>query len=209
MTRVIAVRHGQTQWNVDARIQGQGDSDLTAEGVAQARSIAERLAAEDFHVLVSSDLGRAAVTAQAIADRCGKPVVLDARLRERHFGAGQGMTYEEVDRAYPGAFARIRDVDPDFVIPGGESRRQFHDRVCDAMDSLAATHEGRTIVVVTHGGVLATFFRHVHAIPLDVAHPIAITNASYNVLKHDGAHWAVETWSDNAHLDGGETFEEA
>ena len=203
------MRHGQTEWNVEARIQGQGDSDLTEEGRAQARSIAERLAREDFDLLVSSDLGRAAATAQAIATRCAKPVVLDARLRERHFGVGEGMTYDEVDRAYPGAFARIRNVDPDFVIPGGESRRQFHARVVSAMDSIAKAHDGRTIVVVTHGGVLATFFRHVHSIPLDVAHPIAITNASYNVLAHDGSRWSVETWSDNAHLEGGETFEEA
>jgi len=209
MTRVIVVRHGQTEWNVEARIQGQGDSRLTAEGRAQARAIAARLAAQPFDVLVSSDLGRAAETARAIAERCGKPIALDARLRERHFGVGEGMTYEEVDRAYPGAFARIRNVDPDFVIPGGESRRQFHARVVSAMDCLAQAHEGRTIVVVTHGGVLATFFRHVHSIPLDVAHPIAITNASYNVLAHDGARWSVETWSDNAHLEGGETFEEA
>jgi len=209
MTRVIVVRHGQTEWNVEARIQGQGDSRLTAEGRAQARAIAARLAAQPFDVLVSSDLGRAAATARAIAERCGKPIVLDARLRERHFGVGEGMTYDEVDRAYPGAFARIRNVDPDFVIPGGESRRQFHARVVSAMDSIAKAHDGRTIVVVTHGGVLATFFRHVHSIPLDVAHPIAITNASYNVLAHDGSHWSVETWSDNAHLEGGETFEEA
>ena len=209
MTRVIVVRHGQTEWNVEARIQGQGDSRLTAEGRAQARAIAARLAAQPFDVLVSSDLGRAAATARAIAERCGKPIVLDARLRERHFGVGEGMTYDEVDRAYPGAFARIRNVDPDFVIPGGESRRQFHARVVSAMDSIAKAHDGRTIVVVTHGGVLATFFRHVHSIPLDVAHPIAITNASYNVLAHDGSRWSVETWSDNAHLEGGETFEEA
>ena len=119
------------------------------------------------------------------------------------------MTYEEVDRAYPGAFARIREVDPDFVIPGGESRRQFHQRVCAAFEAIAASHQGRTLVVVTHGGVLATFFRHVQSIPLEVAHPIAITNASYNVLKHDAARWTVETWSDDAHLEGGETFEEA
>ena len=208
-TRVIVVRHGQTEWNVQARIQGQGDSTLTADGCAQARALAERLSRERFDALISSDLGRASATAQAIADRCAKPIILDARLRERHFGAGQGMTYDEVDRAYPGAFARIRNVDPDFVIPGGESRRQFHDRVVAAMDSLANHHDGRTIVVVTHGGVLATFFRHVHGIPLDVAHPIAITNASYNVLLHEASRWSVATWSDNAHLEGGETFEEA
>jgi 2,3-bisphosphoglycerate-dependent phosphoglycerate mutase len=209
MTRVVVVRHGQTEWNVQARIQGQGDSRLTPEGEAQARSIAQRLAREDFDVLVSSDLGRAAATAQAIGERSRKPVVLDARLRERHFGVGEGMTYDEVDRAYPGAFARIRNVDPDFVIPGGESRRQFHERVRGAFDSLAQAHAGLTLVVVTHGGVLATFFRHVNGIALDVAHPIAITNASYNVLRHDGGRWAVETWSDSAHLEGGASFEEA
>ena len=209
MTRVIAVRHGQTEWNVQARIQGQGDSDLTDEGREQARSLAERLSREQFDVLVSSDLGRAAATAEAIAARCGKPIVLDARLRERHFGVGEGMTYEEVDRAFPGAFARIRNVDPDFVIPGGESRRQFHERVRGAFESLAAAHPGKTLVIVTHGGVLATFFRHVHEIALDVAHPIAITNASYNVLQYDGRRWSVVTWSDNTHLEGGETFEEA
>jgi 2,3-bisphosphoglycerate-dependent phosphoglycerate mutase len=208
-TRVIAVRHGQTEWNVQARIQGQGDSDLTEEGRAQARSIAERLAREHFDAIISSDLGRAAATAQAISERSRKPVVLDARLRERHFGVGEGMTYDEVDRAYPGAFARIRNVDPDFVIPGGESRRQFHDRVRNAFDSLAATHAGKTLVIVTHGGVLATFFRHVHGIPLGIAHPIAITNASYNMLACDGGRWSVVTWSDNAHLEGGESFEEA
>ena len=209
MTRVIVVRHGQTEWNVQARIQGQGDSNLTPEGIAQARAIAQRLAKEPFDALISSDLGRAFETARVIAQRCNLPIATDERLRERCFGVGEGMTYDEVDRAYPGAFARIRNVDPDFIIPNGESRRQFHDRVRDAFESLAQAHQGRTIVIVTHGGVLATFFRHVHDIPLDVAHPIAITNASYNVLRHDGARWSVETWSDNAHLEGGETFEEA
>ena len=119
------------------------------------------------------------------------------------------MTYEEVDRAYPGAFARVRDVEPDFVIPGGESRRQFHERVRAAFEAIAAGHAGGTVLVVTHGGVLATFYRHIHGIDLGVAHPIAIANASYNVLRHDEAGWAVETWSDSAHLDGAEPFEEA
>jgi probable phosphoglycerate mutase len=209
-TRFIVVRHGQTHWNVAAIIQGQGDSNLTEEGIAQAEAIGERLSGEPCDVLISSDLGRAHETAKRIAARNGKHILLDSRLRERSFGKGEGMTYEEVDRAYPGAFARIRDVDPDFVIPGGESRRQFHDRVCAAFEDLAREHEGKTLVLVTHGGVLATFYRHVHDIDLGVAHPIAIANASYNVLVHDDAgRWHVETWSNNDHLDGAEGFEEA
>ena len=209
MTRFIVVRHGQTHWNVAAIIQGHGDSELTDEGVAQAEAIGERLATEPCDVLISSDLGRAHETAKRIAARNGKAIVLDSRLRERCFGVGEGMSYDEVDRAYPGAFARIRDVDPDFVIPGGESRRQFHERVRGAFDAIARDNPGKTVIVVTHGGVLATFYRHVHGIELGAAHPIAIANASYNVLRHDGGRWTVETWSDSGHLDGAEPFEEA
>ncbi|HEX4780311.1 MAG TPA: histidine phosphatase family protein [Usitatibacter sp.] len=209
MTRFIVVRHGQTHWNVEARIQGQGDSDLTDEGVAQAEAIGARLAGEPIDVVVASDLGRALETARRIVKRTGHAIATDARLRERNFGRGEGMTYEEVDRAYPGAFARVRDVDPDFVVPGGESRRQFHERVCTAFDAIAAEHAGKTVLVVTHGGVLATFYRHIHAIDLGVAHPIAIVNASYNVLRHDAGRWSIETWSDSAHLAGAEPFEEA
>lgn len=209
MTRLIVVRHGQTHWNVAAIIQGQGDSKLTEEGIAQAEAIGERLAAERCDALISSDLGRAHETAKRIAARNGREIVLDSRLRERSFGVGEGMSYEEVDRAYPGAFARIRDVDPDFVIPGGESRRQFHERVCAAFEDIARRHAGKTVILVTHGGVLATFYRHVHGIDLGVAHPIAIANASYNVLRHDAGRWAVETWSDSGHLDGAEPFQEA
>ncbi|HST01896.1 MAG TPA: histidine phosphatase family protein, partial [Usitatibacter sp.] len=171
--------------------------------------IGERLADEPCDVLISSDLGRAHETAKRIAARNGREIVLDSRLRERAFGVGEGMTYEEVDRAYPGAFARIRDVDPDFVIPGGESRRQFHERVLAAFEALAREHAGKTVVVVTHGGVLSAFYRHVHGIDIGVARAIAIGNASYNVLRHDADGWAVETWSDSGHLEGAEPFEEA
>ena len=208
-TIFIVVRHGETRWNVEMRIQGQGDSPLTETGIAQARAIAERLGAERIDAIVSSDLGRAMSTARHIGERLGLEVVADARLRERAFGAGEGMTYTEIDQVYPGAFARIREVDPDFVIPGGESRRQFHERVRAAFDDLASRHAGRTVVVVSHGGVLATFFRHVHGIAIHEPRAIPITNAAYNMLRHDAAGWHVERWDDAGHLPPGERFEEA
>jgi probable phosphoglycerate mutase len=208
-TRFIVIRHGETEWNVAARIQGQGDSRLTAEGVAQAEALAQRLAAEKFERIVSSDLGRAHETAKRIAAMSAHPIALDPRFRERHFGAGEGMTYDEVDRRYPGAFSRVRETDPDFRIPGGESRREFHERVVSGMESLAREHAGETVVLVTHGGVLATLYRHIHDIPLDRAHAIPITNASYNALAFDGARWSVDTWSCTLHLPGAEPFEEA
>ena len=209
VTRFIVVRHGETRWNVEMRIPGQRDSDLTANGVEQAEAIAGRLATERVDAIVSSDLGRAMQTARRIGERLGLAVVPDARFRERAFGAGEGMTYTEVDDVYPGAFARIREVDPDFVIPGGESRRQFHERVRSAFDDLARTHAGRTIALVTHGGVLATFFRHVHGIAIHLPRAIPITNAAYNVLRYEAGAWVVESWDDSGHLPPGERFEEA
>jgi 2,3-bisphosphoglycerate-dependent phosphoglycerate mutase len=207
-TRFIVVRHGETRWNVEARIQGQQDSPLTEEGIAQAEALAQRLAGEKFDRIIASDLGRALDTAKAIARACGREITLDDRFRERHFGAGEGLRYDEVDRRYPGAFNRVRETDPDYVIPGGESRRQFHARVVAGFEALAQAHAGETVVVVTHGGVLATLYRHIHAIPLDKAHAIPITNASYNALAFDGARWTVDTWSCTLHLPGAEPFEE-
>ena len=116
-TVFIVVRHGETRWNVEARIQGQRDSPLTENGIVQAEALADRLAAERIDALVSSDLGRALATARRIGDRIGLDVVPDARFRERSFGAGEGLTYADVDEAYPGAFARIlaqkANLDPD------------------------------------------------------------------------------------------------
>jgi 2,3-bisphosphoglycerate-dependent phosphoglycerate mutase len=209
MTRFIVVRHGETQWNVEERIQGHGDSPLTDKGLAQAEAIAARLAQEPFDVLVASDLGRAMRTAQAIARRCGPDVIADARLRERSFGAGEGMTYAEVDRAWPDVFSRMRETDPDFVIPGGESRRQFHERVRDAFVALAREHVGRRVAVVAHGGVLAVLYRVIHDIPVARPHAVPISNASYNAVAFEADAWSLEAWDDVAHLPGVVPFVES
>ena len=208
MTRFIVVRHGETQWNVEERIQGHGDSPLTAAGIEQAQAIARRLAGEEFDVLVSSDLGRAAQTARHIAALCGHPIVADARLRERDFGVGEGLTYDEIGARYPDAFSRTRATDPDYTIPGGESRRAFHERVTAAFEALAREHAGRRVAVVCHGGVLATIYRHISGIPIGEPHKVAITNASYNAFASGEAGWTLESWDDTAHLPATDPVEE-
>ena len=202
MTRFIIVRHGETHWNVESRIQGHLDSPLTANGVAQAEAIAERLAAERFDVLVASDLGRARQTAERIAQRCRHRVVEEPRLRERSFGVGEGLTYGELDAQWPDVFSRVRDTDPDVIIPGGESRRQFQERVRDAFLWLAGEHEGQRVAVVAHGGVLAALYRVIHDIPVGRPHPVPIANASYNAVSFHAGAWAVEAWADVDHLPG-------
>jgi len=207
-TIFVVVRHGETQWNREERIQGQGDSALTAQGRAQAEAIGRRLRKEPFHVLVSSDLGRAADTARAIARHTGMPIAFDERLRERNFGAGQGMTYAEAGRAYPGAFSREANTNPDIVIPGGETRREFHARAIAAFAELAREHAGRRVIVVTHGGLLAVMYRHIHGIPMEQAHGVTISNACVNVIAWRGGKWAVDRWADDDHLDEAEPFVE-
>jgi probable phosphoglycerate mutase len=209
MTHFVVVRHGETRWNIEARIQGQGDSPLTASGRAQAQALARRIAADaPFDLLVSSDLGRARDTARAIAEATGHDVRLDARLRERHFGEGEGLGYDEVGTRYPGAFRSEGAIDPDYAIPGGESRRAFHERVARAFEALALEAPEGRIVVVTHGGVLGTLYRHIRGIPLAEPHRIAIGNASYNAISFDAGAWAIHAWADDSHLPDGTSFEE-
>lgn len=202
ISRLVVVRHGETEWNLAGRIQGHADSPLTAAGRAQADAIGERLARERFDRLFSSDLGRAWQTALAIARRTGHEVAADARLRERHFGVGEGLTYAELDARYPHASSRVARIDPDYVIPGGESRRQLLERVREAFESLARDCAGGRIAVVCHGGVLAALYRIVHGIPADEPRLIPIPNASYNAIRFESGRWGVESWGDTAHLAG-------
>jgi probable phosphoglycerate mutase len=208
-TRFIVVRHGQTVWNTETRIQGQTDSDLTEEGLAQADAIGRRLARERFDAIVASDLGRAMRTAQAIAVHCGLQVRPEPGLRERSFGQGEGLTYAEVDERWPGVFSRAANTDPDAAIPGGETRRRFHERIHAAFLALAREHAGRRVVAVTHGGVLAVLYRIAHDIPIAHAHKIAISNAAYNAVAFDGDAWRLEAWDDTAHLDDATPFVES
>ncbi len=199
-TRFVVLRHGETAWNREARIQGHKDSALSDEGLRQAEALGRRMDGEAIDAIVSSDLGRAHATAQFVARRTGHAVRVDARFRERSFGVGEGLTYEELDRAFPGAFSRVLETDPDFAIPGGESRRQFSARVQGAFESLARDHPGKRIAVVTHGGVLGIVYRLVHGIALSAPHPVPIANASFNAVALQGSRWSVEAWGDTAHL---------
>jgi probable phosphoglycerate mutase len=201
MTRLLIVRHGETQWNRESRIQGHADSALTAQGIAQAQALGERLARERIDHLYSSDLGRALETARIIAARTGHGVRVEPRLRERNFGVGEGLTYGELDHEYPEVFSRVRETDPDYEIPGGESRRQHYERVGAAFEALARAHPGETLAVVCHGGVLAAFFRRIHGIAIAAPHPIPIPNAAFNAVAREGASWSVLAWGDTAHLE--------
>ena len=202
MTRFIVVRHGETRWNLEARIQGHGDSPLTETGIAQAEAIARRLAEEPFDAIVSSDLGRAMETARRIGAAKGLAVSADARFRERNFGCCEGFTYAELHERYPDAFGRhLQDTNPDFRVPDAETRREFYARIGAAFESLARERGGQRVAVVCHGGVLASLYRHIHGIPATTLTTVEIPNAAYNCVTRGAEGWTIDTWADVAHLD--------
>ena len=206
-TQLIIVRHGQTEWNIAGIRQGHLDSRLTSKGVAQAQSLAQRLAREKFSALYSSDLGRAVQTAMAVADLTGHEIVTDPRLRERHLGIFQGLNADEIAERYPEERRMLRMMGPDYVIPGGESMRQQVERNVSYLNDLARKHNGETIVVVTHGGVVSGFFRHTLAIPLDAPRRFEFVNAGVNVFAYEQENWILLTWGDVSHLAPGATSE--
>ena len=201
-TRVLALRHGRTAWNAEARIQGQLDVPLDAVGRWQAERVAEALADEDLGAIYSSDLQRALATAQPLAARTGARLQTDVRLRERGFGSFEGRTYADIEATWPEAALRWRQREVDFRPGGGEALTPFYARCVDAVCARAAAHPGQTIAVVAHGGVLDCLYRAAVGVGLTAPRSWLLGNASINRLLFNGERLSLVGWSDDAHLDG-------
>lgn len=201
--RVILIRHGETVWNREGRVQGyHGDSPLTETGVSQVRALAERLAREPVDALYASDTGRTRRTAGPIGTATGLNVIYDSALRERNYGAFEGRTFTQVELDFPREYERFRTRDPHYVPPDGESAAQFRDRVLAALERIAADADGRRVAVVTHGGVLGVAYRHALAIPMETKRGYSLANASLNHFRYTAGRWLLEGWGDVVHLPG-------
>lgn len=180
---------------------GQTDSPLTDLGRRQADAIAQRLARLPIAALYASDLGRTMATAAAISSTCGHPVVSDPRLREQDFGRFEGMTREEILEAYPEAYAKHRQRTPETAVHGGESSMQVRERVASFIDDIVDRHPGKTVVVVAHGGVMATVLWHLFDIPYEATRRTHTGNTGLGEFLCDQDRWILERWNDTGHLD--------
>jgi probable phosphoglycerate mutase len=204
-TRIIAVRHGETAWNVDTRIQGQIDIPLNDTGRWQAERVGGALADEPIARIYSSDLSRAHATAQAIARHSGSVGVhephLHIGLRERCFGTFEGHTYAHIEATWPEETRRWKQREPDFAPAGGETPAQVRDRVADTLNALASQHIGEQIVLVAHGGVLDVLYRIATQQAMSAPRTWALGNAAINRLLWTPDALTLVGWSDIRHLE--------
>lgn len=189
MTRLWLVRHGQTDWNLQGRYQGQTDPPLNATGVQQAELAAQMLCGRKYAALYSSDLQRARVTAEIIGRQLGLEVITDQRLREVNLGAWEGMLVGDIQAQYPEEWeARQRDRLRFRVPGGGESVIDVAERMWPAIDDLASRHPDQDIIVVSHGLALATILCRAQDVPLASARELIPDNAQPHCIV-----WEVRT----------------
>ena len=200
-TRILALRHGETTWNQDKRLQGQLDIPLNERGHWQAARAAEALREEAITAVYSSDLERAHQTARAIAARQGLEVRAHPGLRERHFGLFQGKTWTELEVEAPEAARAWRQRLPEFAPDGGETLLQLRARIEAALNEIAARHPGEQIVVVAHGGVLDIVYRWATRLELQAPRTWLVENAAINRLLWTPEGLSLVGWADRSHLD--------
>jgi probable phosphoglycerate mutase len=203
-THIVLIRHGETAWNAERRLQGHIDIGLNPEGRRQAGAVAAALACEHFDAVISSDLQRALRTAEAVAAPHGLPVRTDPALRERCFGGFEGLLYADIEQRFPAEFAAWQARDIDAPMPHGarsaETFRQFNQRVLAAILGWAAAAPGQSIALVAHGGVLECAYRAATGLPLQTPRTFAVLNAGINRFTVEDGQLRLTSWGEVAHL---------
>lgn len=203
-TTIVLIRHGETAWNAERRLQGHIDIALNDEGLRQAQALGAALADQRFDAILSSDLQRAHQTARALAQGRAMPVQTDPALRERCFGGFEGLLYAEIEQRFPREFAAWQARDIDGVMPSGvrvaETFRQFYHRCTNAIIGLAQRHPGQSLALVAHGGVLECAYRAALGLSLETPRDFPVLNASINRFSVTDGRLALVSWGDVAHL---------
>lgn len=212
MIELLLIRHGETAWNAERRLQGHLDIPLNETGLQQANALGSALLNEHIDVILCSDLQRAQQTAQAIAERKSHPYQIDSVWRERCFGGFEGELISELPQRFPVEYKawRAHDIDNQFPANAqgeqiGESLCQFHTRINDAFVKIGRQFEHKKIALVAHGGILECAYRIAHQLPLTTPRQKSIFNASINRFELSSGHneFALKLvqWGDISHLE--------
>ena len=202
-TRLVLVRHGQSTWNREHRIQGQLDPPLSTEGRRQAELLGARLARRSFGGFYASDLKRAFETAEILGAIVGLDPRAETSLREIYLGDWEGLSTDEIAERFPEAWASwVEEPDWD-VVPGGEGAAHFDARVGGALDDIFRRHQGSDVLVVTHGGVIQIALHRIVGRPSQGLFPFKIQNASISLIERRDGRMVIGGVNDIRHLERG------
>ena len=205
MGKWYLVRHGQTAYNAEGRIQGHIDTRLGETGSAQIARLAARLSGTQFAAAYASDLLRTRETARLLVGSRGMPVTLLPQLREVRHGAWDGHTYEEIQREWPELFARFMGRDVEMMAPGGESLATMASRVGEAEARIRAAHgPDDDVLVVGHSGSVRALALRLLDLPLANFWKLRIVPGSLGVISVVEDTAILERWNDTHHLEGGD-----
>ena len=209
VTRILAIRHGETTWNAEKRIQGQLDTPLSTRGQWQAEQAGLSLSGEQFDAIYASDLQRAMHTAQAIAAHHDLSVTPDQGLRERHFGSFEGLTWTEIQARWPDQSLSWQKRDQWFTPGNGESLSELRERVLSAVHAIAERHSGQHIVIAAHGGVMDVLYRAANGVAIDAPRTWELGNTAINRLLWSPEGMTLVHWGDLRHLEGEDSLDES
>lgn len=198
--QIVLIRHGETESNLSKKIQGQSDSGLSPKGVKQAGLVGQKLNHYNLDALYTSSLGRAKHTAKIISEHTNVPITEDQRLVEISFGDFEGLGWQQVESENPDFYKKWYHHHDHVKAPRGETRREALSRFMSCLNEIAQHHVGKKVAVVTHGGILATFFSFVLRIPQGVRPSCLVENTGVNIVILKDGHWIIKTWGDLSHL---------
>jgi 2,3-bisphosphoglycerate-dependent phosphoglycerate mutase len=200
-SRLLLVRHGESTWNREHRIQGQLDPPLSDEGRNQAERLGQRLAGRMFAGFYSSDLKRAFETSQVIGAHIGMDAEPAAGLREIYLGDWEGLRTEELAQRFPEAWARWTEKPNWDVVPGGEGAALFETRAAVELDAILQRHSHGDVLVVTHGGLIQVALHRALGHPSRGLFPFKIQNASISVIEKREGRLIIGGVNDTSHLE--------
>ncbi len=200
MGRLLIVRHGETPWNAEGRLQGHADIDLSEKGRQQAREVAKRLADTPIDAAYSSDLARAWHTAQIMLDQRDVPLNSTVGLRERYYGVFEGLTVEERQAQYPDEFAASLVKDLEFAPPGGENARGTLERMTGVIGEIKERHLNETVLIVGHGGSLRSAIIALMELPPEATWRFVMANCSLTVIDTYPDNAVLGLYNDTSHL---------
>jgi len=199
-TEIILIRHGETEWNSQQRMQGHSNSDLSSVGQAQIQALGQWMKNVPFDHIYSSDSLRAKQTAEAITQFSGHKLKIDLRLREKNLGVFEGLTSEEARERHPEVFRLFKTAGSKYVIDEGESTQQLQDRALEIVNEIRIKHPEERVLLVTHGGFIRVVMKHSLGLSLETPTRFLIRNTGVFRLEWEDK-WLVSQMGGVSHLE--------